>query len=367
MTAGRPLALRRVSAADAMLAPPRRWPQGGVVLRRAGDVPAAAPRLRLTASLDGAAVRADIADDRLLARAQRRAPGFDPADIAEPDLRALALEAALMEEIEAIEDLLGAELRLLSVAPQELALFGAWEDAAPAGARLRAQDENGAALADIWADPALAERIWRSLPCAADASETGRRAEERIGLVLAARIGASTVTTGALRRIAPGDALRVASAAPSGRAAAVLNERMVAGASFRGDQGAELVIQSRFERAALGAATVLLEPSPAAQSHERGAHMSETQTERADAKTVGDALDARELDALPVRLVFEAGRAELTVAELKRLSVGGVVPLERSAEPKVVVYANGRRFASGELIELDGRLAVEIDTLGDGA
>jgi type III secretion protein Q len=66
------------------------------------------------------------------------------------------------------------------------------------------------------------------------------------------------------------------------------------------------------------------------------------------------------LDELPMRLVFEVGTLSLPLGELKRLAPGSVLDLERALPPSVTVRCGGRELARGELVEVDGRLAVEI-------
>ena len=65
-------------------------------------------------------------------------------------------------------------------------------------------------------------------------------------------------------------------------------------------------------------------------------------------------------DDIPVTLVFEAGRRELTLGELRRLAPGAVLDLGRGASEPIDIRANGRRIGSGELVEIDGALAVRV-------
>ncbi|WP_426318480.1 type III secretion system cytoplasmic ring protein SctQ [Pseudoduganella sp. R-43] len=73
------------------------------------------------------------------------------------------------------------------------------------------------------------------------------------------------------------------------------------------------------------------------------------------------------LDDLPIRVDFVAGHANFTVNELRSLASGAVIELSMPARPAVDIVANGRRIGSGELIEVDGTLAVEIIKLEGGA
>lgn len=74
--------------------------------------------------------------------------------------------------------------------------------------------------------------------------------------------------------------------------------------------------------------------------------------------------EAATLDEIPIRLAFELGRVEMTVAELASVGPGHVVPL--ALDPRtgpVDVIANGRRIGRGEIIEVNGALAIRIVSL----
>ncbi|PMS20424.1 YscQ/HrcQ family type III secretion apparatus protein [Trinickia dabaoshanensis] len=64
--------------------------------------------------------------------------------------------------------------------------------------------------------------------------------------------------------------------------------------------------------------------------------------------------------AVPIRLSFLLGTLRLTVGELAAVRPGSLLRLRERVPPEVVVEANGQPIGSGELVELDGRLAVEI-------
>lgn len=70
------------------------------------------------------------------------------------------------------------------------------------------------------------------------------------------------------------------------------------------------------------------------------------------------------LDDVPVALSFELGTLELTLSELKALAPGCVMPIAGTLPPVVAVCAAGRRIGTGELVDLDGRLGVEILRIG---
>lgn len=70
------------------------------------------------------------------------------------------------------------------------------------------------------------------------------------------------------------------------------------------------------------------------------------------------------LDDLPVTLCFDLGTLELTLAQLKALGPGSVLPLAGALPPQVAIRVGAGRVGTGELVELEGGLAVEIHRMG---
>ena len=66
---------------------------------------------------------------------------------------------------------------------------------------------------------------------------------------------------------------------------------------------------------------------------------------------------------VPVRVWAELGRTRLPLGQLVGLASGSVVELEESADDAVGVYVNGKHYASGRLLLVDGDWAVRIDTV----
>lgn len=67
-----------------------------------------------------------------------------------------------------------------------------------------------------------------------------------------------------------------------------------------------------------------------------------------------------ELDAIPVKVVFELGRIELTVDELRRLAPGVVAPLTRPLDEAFDIVANGKKIGHGVPVRIGDRLGVRI-------
>ena len=87
-----------------------------------------------------------------------------------------------------------------------------------------------------------------------------------------------------------------------------------------------------------------------------------------DAASAGEAreaaLPADLLGDVGVRVAAELGRVSMTIRRAVNLAPGAVVELDRELEDPIDLYVNGRRFATGRLVTLDGdEWAVRIDTV----
>jgi type III secretion protein Q len=74
-------------------------------------------------------------------------------------------------------------------------------------------------------------------------------------------------------------------------------------------------------------------------------------------------LQDSDLDDVPVRLVFELGRVEVSLGELQRLAPGALVPLARPLDEPLDIIANGRRLGRGALVQIGDSLGVRIVSL----
>jgi flagellar motor switch protein FliN/FliY len=78
----------------------------------------------------------------------------------------------------------------------------------------------------------------------------------------------------------------------------------------------------------------------------------------------GGTLSADLLGGVGVRIAAELGRVSMTIRRAVNLAPGAVVELDRELEDPIDLYVNGRRFATGRLVTLDGgEWAVSIDTV----
>lgn len=76
-------------------------------------------------------------------------------------------------------------------------------------------------------------------------------------------------------------------------------------------------------------------------------------------------LNDTEFDDLPIRVLFEIGRLELSIGELRRLDVGSLLPLARGADNAVDIVASGKRIGRGALIRIGESVGVRVTRLFD--
>ncbi|MCU5773763.1 type III secretion system cytoplasmic ring protein SctQ [Erwiniaceae bacterium BAC15a-03b] len=69
------------------------------------------------------------------------------------------------------------------------------------------------------------------------------------------------------------------------------------------------------------------------------------------------------INNIPLQLTFVINQLTLTLDELSALHIGDVLPAGEGGENSIIIYANGALLAKGELVMVDERLGVEIQTL----
>jgi flagellar motor switch protein FliN len=92
---------------------------------------------------------------------------------------------------------------------------------------------------------------------------------------------------------------------------------------------------------------------------------SELPASDVDATESGEeAAGAPSLAGITVRVAAELGRARMASADIVGLPPGSVVELNRQADEPIDLYVNGRHFATGRLMVVDGSdWAVRIETI----
>ncbi|MDA8908671.1 MAG: FliM/FliN family flagellar motor switch protein [Verrucomicrobiales bacterium] len=97
---------------------------------------------------------------------------------------------------------------------------------------------------------------------------------------------------------------------------------------------------------------------------------SEKTDEEAAGRTSAQVVEsvAAEINTIPiadlhVSLTFEVGSKMIPIGDLSKIQAGFCFEMERSVERPVVIRANGKAVGEGELIDLEGRVAVRISDL----
>lgn len=98
----------------------------------------------------------------------------------------------------------------------------------------------------------------------------------------------------------------------------------------------------------------------------RAADAAETVAEPGNLASDGTSLRTG-LAQLPLQLLFDIGECEMNMRELQALHVGSVIKLASQISEVVRVTINGRMIASGELVEVDGKIGVILARLNDNA
>ncbi len=270
---------------------------------------------------------------RLLALADVR---LRPDEL-DAELAAMVIETVLAERIEELERHLGAEVAFLnlerSASRNNMASLPLQVRVAEGGA-YPGMLFGSAALLSIFA------RHWeRQPPLIVE--------YDALTFTLACRVAFTDLSLSALRALGVGDAMLFDRVAVPGGAAVVLGEALHATAIF--DEEGYLSLSDGFlatEHYALGEFL-----------------MTDGDDEDRPVQAIMDSA----IDDLPVRLVFEVGRKEVTVQELRDLGVGAPVPLDRPASSAVQIFANGRRIGAGEMVMIGDQLGVRIMQLNGNA
>ncbi len=75
-------------------------------------------------------------------------------------------------------------------------------------------------------------------------------------------------------------------------------------------------------------------------------------------------LPARLIDHVEVEVEAILGDARLSVADLARLEVGDLVPIDRKLSEAAELRVNGRVIARGEIVSVDDKFAVRVIEIG---
>lgn len=252
-------------------------------------------------------------------------------DHLDPRHLALVLELALDDALSALEKRLGWRLAIASVAPS-----GATANDDTSLAFRIVVDVLGSFSGELSLPPPFATGLARFLDRCAGASVP----EIELPVPLSIRIGAVTCSVGELAAVSPGDVVMADHRCHRAQTAvAVLAEYLAA------------PVEVTAAGAQLAALPVRVQGSIWEWTMESAGDGSRADLEKTD------------LDDIPVKLLFELGRVELSLAEVRQLAPGAVIPLSRLVEESVDISANGRRIGRGSLVRIGDNLGVRITRL----
>ena len=251
-----------------------------------------------------------------------------------PEYAAMLVEFGLRDELAALEQNLGCRLAIAALCPEPQAAAGV----DPSVLTFTIAVEGGRRS---WCERRLAGNAAMSLLALLDRRAAIPKPAADLPVTVCVRVAAATLSVGEISRLSPGDVVLVEQRCHKPRAAvAVIAEHLVAPVALT-QAGGELQTVPRRGR---GTAW-------------------EWSMENVAGKPSRDDEDDGALDDLPVKLVFELGRVDLSLREIRQLAPGAVVALARPLEESVDVVANGRRIGRGNLIQVGDSLGVRLARL----
>jgi type III secretion protein Q len=242
-----------------------------------------------------------------------------------PDITGLLLEASVLAALQIAEDATKEDIRLVSAEPET-------EPVPEAGLRLLIDDGErqwGLLVASVEQDRdtiAVLLSRWPVIPWPAD----------KLPFPAALRLGTTPLTVASLRSLRPGDAVLLSSERREG-GMLVVAEAWLAEARRNGEEW-------RLDAA----------PRPARSRQDGEWTMHYGGDGMQDDDVIGDP------DELPVKLVFDVGRLDVSLGELRRLDAGSVLELNGSADALVRISANGQLIGQGALVDVNGAVGVRI-------
>lgn len=267
-------------------------------------------------------------------------PGLAIADLP-PDLAGLLLEAALLPALASWEQAGGRPIAIERMDP---------DPAPPGAAGLSLVLEDGdarwpihlsaAAGQDAGHDAAHAPtnailELWPVAP----------RPMDRFALPAVLRLGTTSLAAAALASLRPGDAVLIQTASGQDR---MKDRTLVVAEAWAAP------VRQEPEGWRLGAVPRRLQRLEATEP-----------MMRVDAAGAPETLPLARLDETPVLLSFDIGRLDIPLGDLRRLGPGSVLTPDRATAEVVRITAHGQLLGFGDLVEVEGAVAVRIVRLFD--
>lgn len=252
-----------------------------------------------------------------------------PIERLDPEAAALLLEFAIAEDVERLERALEAEVAIVARNDATFLLRGL-ETAAQLEIDGRTYELR------LWIDRDAMTGLGRALDRLAAPAEP-------LEIVHTVRVcmGWRALSVAALRDLGLGDVVILESGKGMSGPVAVVGDRLAARLSV---DGGRLIAASRF--------------APL-----RRTNWEWTMEGTSEAPPRLEGLDEAEIDQLPVKLVFELGRTEMPLGEVRRIAAGSVIPLSRALDEAVDIVANGRRIGRGSIVRIGDAVGVRVERL----
>lgn len=309
----------------------------------------ASRRCRLDITVDGAP-GAVILSSRVIETVIAALDPNQRLDRLDPPHLALLVELALGDELSMLEASLGARLAITSVRPAD----DDRQNRVTALAFAIAVDGLGTLGGELLLQPAQAIMFSQFLDRCANPAPQARKGksiypalpgEDRVPVAVGVRVAAATFAVGEIATLSPGDVVIADQCRQQAKTAvAVIAEHLVA----------------PVELTAAGA-RIAAPPTGA-----RGSAWEWSMENGANSPQADDPQKTN-FDDIPVKLLFELGRIEMSLAEIRQLAPGAIVPISRPLEDSVDILANGRRIGRGSLVQVGDSLGIRITRLFDNA
>jgi type III secretion protein Q len=250
-----------------------------------------------------------------------------------PQEAALLLEYYLTKSITMLESLLDTPVQIEAVSPHGSLVNGF------VTFHISVTESNfGTSFGELHISPTDA----LGLASLADAGTADSPNEPAITFSAAVRIGATDLAIDMLGDLLPGDIVLLDHHCGDGRAVVVLAEHVAAPAT-------------------IDVSSISLTVTPALA---RGSYW-EWYMENTTKPSAPN--DAKDFADIPVRLVFEIGRVDLPLHDVKRLAIGTILPMHRPVDEAVDIIANGKRIGRGSVVRIGDTIGVRIGRLLDDA
>jgi type III secretion protein Q len=288
-------------------------------------------RFRLSFTVDGVAGEAALCGSLIDAITCAVDPRQSLVGL-KPEYAGVLVEFALRDELAALEQALGCRVAIGAVCP---------EPQTPADPSVLTFMIAVEGVGRSWCELRLAGNGATNLVALLERCAARRKSFADLPVTVCVRVAAVTLSVSEISRLSPGDVVLVEQCCRKPRAAvAVIGEHLVAPVALTEAGGALVTAPIRGRGSAWEWSMADVAGKPSRDGEEDGA-----------------------LDDLPVKLVFELGRVDLSLREIRQLAPGAVVALARPLEESVDVVANGRRIGRGNLIQVGDSLGVRLARL----